>query len=175
MEGLGDSPGDGSGDDFYERFSAELEVLAELEGAGAGAARCPGGERRGAGSGSGGLRLRGRAPGGGVRGQRARTGAREAPSGRAGDVLPSPEPPRRGAGTPAPGGPAGGCQPPAAPFRTAPQITRPRLPAPKSPSSGAGGSRWRRRSQPGGATPRKEARSAPCVGPRSSPQPRSLP
>lgn len=31
MEGLGDSPGDGSGDDFYERFSAELEVLAELE------------------------------------------------------------------------------------------------------------------------------------------------
>uniref|UniRef100_A0A8C3D2P9 Chromosome transmission fidelity protein 18 homolog n=1 Tax=Cairina moschata TaxID=8855 RepID=A0A8C3D2P9_CAIMO len=67
MEGFGDSPGDGSGDDFYERFSAELEVLAELEGAGAGASRCPGGERRGAGSGSGGLRLRGRAPGGGVR------------------------------------------------------------------------------------------------------------
>ncbi|KAI6076590.1 Chromosome transmission fidelity protein 18-like protein isoform X1 [Aix galericulata] len=31
MEGLGDSPGDGSGDDFYERFSAELEVLAEME------------------------------------------------------------------------------------------------------------------------------------------------
>ncbi|NWZ26244.1 CTF18 protein, partial [Asarcornis scutulata] len=41
MEGLGDSPGDGSGDDFYERFSAELEVLAELEAPSSPVPRCP--------------------------------------------------------------------------------------------------------------------------------------